>query len=232
MAAPLILSVAPLDGETDVVLGADLVVVFDQLIDTTTVNTSTFSVTGPGQTAVVTGDNLILSTPTATVGRQYLPGTFTFATNSSNQTVVTFSPDDPFQPNQTYTVLLVGSNNALLADKVKNLAGEAMANTYQWSFTSGILNLTAPPAMSPLPALLPEIDPASIKIVPRALLGNDISTIDIIFPGPIDPSSFSISDILLSIEPFVQDPLVAIPMLSATAQIPSGSPNIIRITVS
>jgi hypothetical protein len=230
MAAPLIQSVTPAANATGIVLGTKITVTFDQLMDTSTINEKTFSLTGPGQTSVITPDQLISDNPDVVTGREYITGTFAFSTVGSN-TVVTFTPSKPLQENKTYTVLVIGSDSDLTADYVKNLAAEAMVVTYQWSFTSGYLNVVTPPVVSPIPALTPRLVIEDIKVTPRQVLGNDLSQeIDITFKDPIDTNSFNLSDVLISIDAMLGDPLVTIPPgLAAVAIISS---NVLRITIT
>jgi hypothetical protein len=231
MAAPTVLSVAPLNLATGVVLGTNIVVTFDQAIDTTTVNESTFSLTGPGQTGILTPDQFIAATPDVLTGREYITGTFVFSVDGGGRTVVTFNPVKSLRPNQTYTVLLAGSAGAITGDIIKNLSGQVMATSYQWTFTTGILDVTTPPVASPLPDDSPEIDPTQIVVLPRPSIGNDLSqVIDIVFPGNVDSASFNLADILVSIDSILGDPGVTVPPgLVATAQIVS---NKIRITIT
>ena len=93
MSAPQVVSVDPQNQETDVVLGAPVVITFDQLMDTTTISDATFSLTRPAPMQVVTSQNLISGSegPSTTVVR----GTFTFATDSQGRTVATFQPAKP-----------------------------------------------------------------------------------------------------------------------------------------
>lgn len=113
------------------------------MIDTTTLDESTFSLTYPAPAQVIGSNHLISgnlapSTPTVT-------GTWSFSTNSDNQTVAVFTPDKPLQQNTLYTAMLLGSDAALTSSVIKNLGGESMAVSYSWGFTTGVLNLQTPP---------------------------------------------------------------------------------------
>jgi hypothetical protein len=143
MSAPQVVSVQPDVGATDVVLAIPITVTFDQLIDTTTVDSSTFSLTYSAPTQVVTAGDLIAGrSSTATV---CVDGAWTFSTNSSNQTVAVFTPTRPFRPNTLFTVNLLSTDAALTSSVIANPAGEAMAVSYQWTFTTGALNLKTRP---------------------------------------------------------------------------------------
>lgn len=230
MAAPTVISVTPGPNATGVVLGSPITVTFDQVVDITTVSDSTFVLIGPGQTAVITPTQMIAEDPSVITGREYITGTFSFATVDS-QTVVTFNPGKPLQPDQTYSVLVLGSGGALTSDAVKNGIGEAMVGSYQWSFTTGTLNLVTPPVQSPIPWNQGRINPIDVRLLPRAATGNDLTQdIELVFPGPIDPASFNLTDVLVSLEAIIGDPDVVIPQgVTATVAI-DGS--ILRISLT
>lgn len=100
----------------------------------------------------------------------------------------------------------------LTSSVIKNPAGESMVLSYSWGFTTGVLNLQTPPPVNPLLIPNPAIPPDAIRIQPRRRVGVDLSQeFDIIFPGSIDPDSFSMDDLLLSIEPILGVPGVIVP---------------------
>lgn len=212
MSAPSIISSSPSNGTTDVVLGIPIVVGFDQPMDLTTLNESTFSLMGPGQTAIITPGSLIAANPSVKTGREYIPGSFTFATNIQGGTLLTFTPKIPLRPNVVYTILIIGPGQ-LASASAKNTTGETLDSNYEWSFTTGDLDVSVPPIQSPIPPLIIPLDPSQIKIQQHLwAVGNDLSQeIDIIFPGPIDPTSIDINAILLSLEPILNDPTVVVP---------------------
>jgi hypothetical protein len=217
MAAPLVVSVSPLNGATTVVLGTKVTVTFDQLMDTSTISDRTFVLTGPGQTGILSPDQFISADPSISTGREYITGTFQFATVSSH-TVVTFTPDKPLRANVQYDLLLVGTDSITSADYIKNSLDEAMASSYSWSFTTGDGHIITPPVPSPLPNLVGRINPDDIKVIPRAVVGNDLSqVITLKFPGNIDGNSFNLADILVSIEAIIGDPGVIVPAGAAAS---------------
>ena len=117
-----------------------------------------------------------------------LGGTWSFTTDAQNRTVATFTPEKPFQQNTVYTVMLLGAD-ASLTEVLKNPAGEAMAQSYQWVFTTGVLNLQTPPPTSPLLTPHPVIDPQSIRVQPRRRLNTDLTQqFEIVFPAPSIPT--------------------------------------------
>jgi hypothetical protein len=231
MAAPTITSFAPANLATDIVLGTQLTITFDQLIDHSTVNDSTVSLTGPGTTQIITAEQLVSSEPTSVSGREYITGTFSFD-DTSGHTVVTFNPDKPLQTNTTYAVLVLGKDGVISTDSIKNVGAESMAISYRWTFKTGDLNLTAPPVSSPIPPdAKPRIDLTQVKIVPRLSNGQDLSQeIDIYFPSAIDPSSFNMQDLLVSIEPILGAlDVIVPPNLASTVSIDGRR---LRITIT
>lgn len=236
MAAPTIVSVTPTDLETDVVLGTQITVLFDSLMDHSTINNTTFSLTGPGQTMIVTPDQLVSEDPQSVTGREYITGVFAFDDTiaAGTQTSLTFTPSKPLRPNVDYEVLILGSGGALTSATVKNAAHVAMVGTYIWTFTTGELNLVVPPPSAPVPGSAPQLDPSQIIVIPRQsgnqVVGADLTQeIDLIFPDsvslvPYDPTS----DILTSVEAVLGDPSVAVPSgltITPTWQSYGGKPN-------
>jgi hypothetical protein len=210
----LVVNVDPANSEVDVVLGTQITVTFDQTVDPATIDGSTFSVTGPGQTQILTAGQLIAKEGDTLLSREYIEGTFAFDVDSQGRSVVSFVPVRHFQPNVQYEVLLLGDDASLTINVIKNPAGEAMALSYQWSFQTGDLNLTVPPTQCLLinNTLASAINPADIKLLPRKMVGADLTQIiDIIFPGPIDENSISLEDVLMSIEPVMGDPGIPVP---------------------
>lgn len=238
MAAPTVLSVTPTDQESDVVLGTQITVLFDSLMDHTTINDATFSLTGPGQTQIVTPDQLIADDPQPITGREYITGRFAFDdTQAGNtRTLLTFTPSKPLRPDVEYTILILGSGGALTSAAVKSATSipTAMVGSYTWSFTTGELNLVIPPPSAPVPGASPVLDPSKIIVIPRQsgnhVVGTDLTQeIDLIFPDsvsltPYDPTP----DIMTSIEAILGDPLVAVPtglIVTPVWQPYAGKPN-------
>src|SRR5271165_2307668 len=177
MAAPTIVSVTPTVGETDVVLGTQIIVLFSFLMDHSTIT-----------------------------GREYITGAFAFddTLGGGTQTQLTFTPSRPLRPNVLYTVLILGNGGALTSAAVADIYGNQMVGSYTWQFTTGELNLVIPPPSAPVPGLAPQIDPSTIIVIPRLgspnppnddqRVGADpTQEIDLIFPGsvslvPYDPT--------------------------------------------
>jgi hypothetical protein len=234
MSAPSIIKVSPNPNQTDVVLGTTVVVGFDQAIDTTTITSSTFSLTGPGQTQVISPEELNVKNPWPDTGREYIAGAFSFSTDVNGNTIATFTPSSPLRPNVIYTVLVVGGLGSVLGAAVKNLdtPPDTLDSNYQWTFTTGDLDVSVPPVTSPIAPLVVPLDPSRVQIQQRLwAVGNDLSQeLDIIFPAPIDTTTVTPEQILLSLEPILNDPSVSIPSgLTPTVTI---SGNKISIVIS
>jgi hypothetical protein len=238
MSNPTVLSVSPVNAATDVILGQAIVVTFSSLMDPSTITNATFSLTGPAQTQILTPQQLISSDPSYITGRNTINGVFTTTTNSSNQTVLTFTPNVSLQPNSLYTVLLIGSGALLVGSTIGDTSGNPLASNYQWSFTTGDLNTSLPPIQAPLPYQYASIDPASIKVRvngqnPGDLLNEPIASgfsVDLIFPADLDTTSFDPTDLYVSLEQFLGDPTVPMPMGLSTIITVTG--NTINILIS
>ncbi len=114
---PAVLSTTPAAGATGVNVGAMLKVRFNEAIDSATVTTTTFHVDGPGGAVPATVDYDQLSgTATLTVSSALLYGT-------------------------TYTATVAGGSSGT---RVRDLAGNALASTQTWTFTT---EATPPPIL-------------------------------------------------------------------------------------
>jgi hypothetical protein len=227
--SPSIISATPADLSTGIVLGTSIVVGFDQPINTTTLTSATFALFGPGQTQVITSEGLLANVPKVAQTNQAIPGIFTFTLVDGN-TVLTFAPLIPLRPNVVYTVIAVGPDSAT-GVSIKGTNTATLDANYQWTFTTGDLNVSVPPSTSPLPLLLP-LDPATIQIRETIFpVGNDLTQqIDFVFPGPINPASFTLSQILCSLEPILNDLSVSVPSGLATTASIAGNVLSVRIT--
>lgn len=225
MSAPTIISVTPNNQETDVVLGTQIIVLFSTLMNHASIGSSTFVLTGPGQTMIATPEQTIAEDPSPITGREYITGTFAFDdTQAGNtKTLVTFTPSKALRPDVTYSVLILGSGGVLSSAGVVDSLGNAMLSTYSWIFTTGQLNLVVPPPLSPIPGAQPLLNPNSITVVPRLgtvsaqtsdqATGADLTqSIDFIFPGPVSKVPYDpTSDILTSVEAILGDPSIVVP---------------------
>ena len=235
MSAPVILAISPSAGSKDVVLGANIMVTFDQAVDPATVNESTFSLMGPGQTGLINPEQLLKSDPHSVTGREYITGKFSWPSPN----VLVFDPDKSLRPNVKYTVLLAGAGGMVVRDAIKSTSGEPLLKSVQISFQTGALDLTDTPVQSPLPWndpqvqpwMRPKLKPDDIIVHPRRVVGNDLAqVIELVFPAPLDPRSFKIEDVGVSVEALADDPLVNVPAgLTVTPEIQG---NRLIITIS
>jgi hypothetical protein len=111
---PTVSSVSPINGATGVNIYTSVTATFSEAVNASTVTGSTFQLRDAG-------NNLIGAT----------------VSTSSNQ--ITLTPTAALTISTTYTVTIVGG-----ASGVKDLAGNALASNYSWSFTTGT-DLTPPP---------------------------------------------------------------------------------------
>lgn len=221
MSAPIVTNVTPTVDETDVVLGTQIIVTFDQLMNHASINDGTFSLTGPGQTQIITPDQLVAEDPMSITGREYITGIFSFddtiGTPSLPQTRVTFNPKKSLRPDVEYTVLIMGSGGSLTSDTVSSSLNVAMVGSYTWNFTTGELDLIVPPPQSPVAGAAPQIDPNTIVVIPRQtgnqrIGANLAQEIDLIFPSSVSLSPYDPTpDILTSIEAVLGDLDVVVP---------------------
>jgi hypothetical protein len=233
MAAPLVSNVDPVNNATDVVLGTPIVIAFNQLMDHTSLSDRTFVMTGPGQTGVVTSEGLISDDPDVSTGREIVEGTLQAFNlgGGMGYTVLSFTPKHPLRPNVKYEMLLMGGDSDIGGDYVMNVGSEAMESSYLWSFTTGDGSIISPPDPSPLPTQLSRLNSDTIRVVPRAPIGNDLSeVIEIIFPEDIDPDSIDLADVLISIEAILGDPLVLLPNGLTSSAVINDNKLLITIT--
>lgn len=234
---PNIVNVTPQPSQTGVVLGLPVIITFDSLMNHSTITSKTFVMSCPSGTQILTPEQYISSNPTTLQAVGYVAGTFSYD-DTSGSTVVKFTPNSPLKPNTQYNLLILGSDSIMSSSAVKDSTGVAMAVSYGWNFRTGDLNISTPPIQSPIPPSHPAIEPKSIRVLinpRRKLVGNDLSQeIDLIFPGPINPASFNMQDLLLSIDPILGDPSVIVPDgLVTTAVIGTGGEtNRIKITIT
>ena len=118
---PTVTSVSPVNGATGVVAGATVTANFSEAINATTVTGSTVQIRDAG-------NNLIAATVNV----------------SGNQ--VTLTPSTALSGLTVYTVTITSG-----ASGIKDLAGNALANNYVWSFTTAAVDKTAPTVTSVSP---------------------------------------------------------------------------------
>jgi Big-like domain-containing protein/K319-like protein len=149
--SPTITKVSPVNGASGVQLGSTIQAVFSEGVQPSTVNSTTFVVSGSGPVA----------------------GTVTLT-----DSIGLFSPTLPFAPNTTYTARVTAG--------VKDLAGNALASEYIWSFTTG-------PAPDTTPPTVVVVDPsdASTNVPPLA-------TVVATFSERLNPATVTTATFLLT----------------------------------
>ncbi|HYC28412.1 MAG TPA: Ig-like domain-containing protein, partial [Chitinophagaceae bacterium] len=126
--APLVTSTTPANGATSVAPTASITAAFNEPMNASTINSSTVELRD--------GTNLLLSA--------------TISYNAANNTV-TITPNATLSYESSYVVLINGG-----AQGVKDVAGNALATNYSWSFTTAAPPSNAIsifPATNPSPAL-------------------------------------------------------------------------------
>ena len=154
-----------------VILQGAVIVTFDQEIDVTTYDESSFLLSAPPETPVVPPGGLVGSVSPAS-GTDYVAGTFSFALNTAGATIATFKPTRPMRANVKYTVLI--------STAVATAAGVTLANNYTWQFVTGVLNLTIPPMQQPGPAQVGRIRKEDLRTSPRSSINNDLHLVIIV----------------------------------------------------
>ena len=122
--APTVSSTTPSSSATGVNVGTTVTATFSEAIDTTTINNTTFVLQDANNTLV--------------------SATVTY--NSANKTA-TLTPSSSLTGSTTYTATITGGTSG-----VKDLAGNALAANYTWSFTTGTPDTTPPTVSSTTPS--------------------------------------------------------------------------------
>ncbi len=116
--APIVSSISPVHGATDVALAAIITATFSEAMDPATITATTFTIKD---------------------GAPAIAGTVTYANSTA-----TFTPTSALTSGTVYT--------ATITTGVEDLEGNAMANTYVWSFATGpIIDIAAPTVSSTTP---------------------------------------------------------------------------------
>jgi glucose/arabinose dehydrogenase len=123
-APPTVISVTPANGTTGVAITTTATAVFDEAMNATTINNSTIELRNSSNALI----------------------TSTFSYNAGTRTA-TLTPSAALANSTVYTVTIVGG-----ASGVKDVAGNALANNYSWSFTTVAGDITPPTVTSVTPA--------------------------------------------------------------------------------
>lgn len=107
--APTVSSTSPLNVATNVAINKTIAATFTESMDALTLSTDTFTLKGPGNSAVI--------------------GTVSYVAPSK---IATFTPSSNLAPNTTYTARIKSGVNG-----AKDLAGNALSSDKVWTFTTG-----------------------------------------------------------------------------------------------
>ena len=119
---PTVTSVSPVNGATGVSTGAIVIANFSETMNASTATTSTFQLKDAG-------NNIITATVAASSGTQ-----------------LTLTPSSALTSGTIYTATITGG-----ASGVKDIAGNALASNYSWSFTTVVIDVTPPTVSSVTP---------------------------------------------------------------------------------
>src|SRR6185436_6813211 len=118
---PTVTSVSPLSGATNVSTGTTVIANFSEAISSASVTSSTFQLRNPA--------NTLITASVSTSGSQ-----------------ITLTPSSALSGSTVYTATIVGGSSG-----VKDLAGNALANNFIWSFTTATVDNTPPTVTSVSP---------------------------------------------------------------------------------
>jgi len=116
---PLAGSISPACGATGVALNQKISATFNEVMDSSTVTTATFSLSGPSGTPV--------------------SGTVSYVTSTN---IATFTPTSLLSAGTTYTYLIKGGPNG-----VKDISGNGLTSNFACSFTTGAAGDVTPPTV-------------------------------------------------------------------------------------
>jgi len=184
MATVEIESVHPLDGSLGLPLQTQVSVVFNQLMDETTITSSTFLVSGPDTSNWETpGIRLIDNESPENVllefnGEAYLDGTISFTQESiqgAPVTRATFTPTQPLVANTKYVVYLTGDEGLddAIVPPISAVDSTVLLGTYMWTFTAGSGSVVeVPNVASTAVSVPPSVDSSSTVTAPFALTSS------------------------------------------------------------
>jgi LmbE family N-acetylglucosaminyl deacetylase len=120
--APTVQGTTPANGAGNVSLGTSVSATFSETIAPASVTGTSFVLRAPGGNAVS-------------------------ATLSANGGTATLQPNAPLAGSTTYTATLLSGSNG-----IKDVAGNALASDFSWSFTTAVVDTTAPTPILTFPA--------------------------------------------------------------------------------
>ena len=123
---PTVTATSPANGATNVSGGAAVTATFNEAMDSTTINTTTFELRNPA-------NNLISAA----------------VTYNATTRIVTLTPGTALAPSTTYTATVKGGASD---PRAKDAAGNALAANFAWSFTTAASDTTPPTVTATSPA--------------------------------------------------------------------------------
>ena len=148
--APTVTGITPTDGASDVGAGAVVTATFNEAMDTATLTSQTFELLD--------------------AGNRLVPASVSY--NAGSRTA-TLTPSVPLDPSTTYTATLKGGATDT---RVRDLAGNALAADFAWSFTTNT-GAVSDPASSPVPAPAP-VPTVSLTSTASTVTDNDSTTLN------------------------------------------------------
>jgi hypothetical protein len=152
---PTITNTVPANGAAGVAVGGAVTVSFSEPMDTSSLNTNTFVL--------------------RTAANAVVPAVVTHnsATNSA-----TLTPSAALTPQSTYTVTLRGGASSAADPRAKDLAGNAVASTQTWTFTTGIAGGSC-------------AAPSNAVVAENCLTGNPASEWDVAAAGDLSIQGYA-----------------------------------------
>jgi WD40 repeat protein len=133
---PTVTAITPSNNATGVSTSLSVTATFSEAMDATTINTNTFELQGPNATLVAATVSYNAATRTATL-----------------------TPSSPLATNTTYTTTVKGGGTG-----VKDLAGNALAQNYTWSFTTSTTSSVSIWSSTATPAIVTTNDPNAVEL--------------------------------------------------------------------
>lgn len=247
MAIVEIESVHPLNNSLGSPLQSTISVVFNQLMDESTISSSTFLVSGP-DSSTWSGPDLKLwesksESPEDMLssfnGESYVPGSITFETiDSGTKTKAIFTADQPLREDTQYTIYLTGDEGIDddVAPPIAAIDVTVLVGTYAWRFTTGSGSIQEVPETTSnavagdgvLPSLSAPFDVQATVPANRST-GVDVSTVTIQFNRDVDSTTVN-SAISIYSESVNGDP--AIPFLQSISYTSSVSGGTITLSLT
>jgi hypothetical protein len=152
---PTVVSNTPVNAATGVAVGSAVTVTFSEPMTASTLNASTFELLAPGNTLV--------------------PALVTY--NGANNTA-SLTPSSPLAGSTLYTARVRGGTSSAADPRAKDLAGNALAATLTWTFTTGLSGGVCSA-------------PANAVVAENCLAGNPASEWDVAVAGDLSIQGYA-----------------------------------------